>query len=321
MNRTTPPPGRLKAFDPASDAEAVIRLIEDSFNLKGDPESMSIIEQMRQATQNQSAWNALPGTEYRQPGYVWVVDGRIVGNINIISFMERLRHIALIANVAVKPEFQHLGIATAMTKHALRYARQKRAAEVWLQVSADNVAARNLYAGLGFDSIRRLNNWVLEQGEPKLRSFGNCDPTVFKLTRRRLGDWGAQRGWLECAYPPDTRWYAPVNFNQFPPFSWLNPLSWDPSGSLTHFALRRAGQLAGALTWQRGMMKSDHLWLALPETEAEDTNTLCLLGDFLNNHWQGRVTRLEYPVDRAEAVLEKLGFRLNRTLEWMKLRK
>ena len=315
-----PPPGRLKAYDPAQDAEAVIKLIEESFKLNNDPESMSIINQMRQSAQRQTQLGLNQGV-YRQPGYVWVVNDRIVGNINIISFLDKLRHIALIANVAVKPEFQHQGIASAMTKHALRYAQQKRASEVWLQVGSENLAARNLYTKMGFEVIRRVSNWVLDQAQPKLRAQSGCDSTLFKLTGRQLGDWIEQKAWLEAAYPTDTRWYASVNFSQFQPLAWLNPFSWDWVGNLSHFALRREHALAGLLSLQTGMQNADYLWLAIPENPDEDIALTCLVANFLNNEWGGRTTRLEYPDGRMEKTLTRLGFRLNRRLEWMKLRK
>ncbi len=317
---TISPPGHLKAYDPAKDAEAVIKLVEESFNLKNDPEGRGVINQMRLSAQRQTQWSSIPVGDHRQPGYVWVVNGQIVGNINIISFLDKLRHIALIANVAVKPEFQHLGIATAMTKQALRYAKQKRAAEVWLQVTSDNLAARNMYANLGFEVIRRVNNWVLDEGAPKLRSQVSCDPKVYKLTGRRLGDWSKQKTWLEEVYPLDTRWYASVSFSQFQPLVWLNPFSWDLAGNLTHFALRKKSELGGILTWQRGMQNADYLWLALPQDQEEDAILSCLLGQFLNNEWEGRSTRLEYPDGRSENTLERLGLRLNRKLDWMKLK-
>jgi len=315
------PPGRLKAYDPAQDADAVIKLIEESFHLKNDPESMSIINQMRQSAERQTQLGLNVGGMYRQPGYVWVLNDQIVGNINIISFLDKLRHIALIANVAVKPEFQHLGIASAMTKHALRYAMQKRASEVWLQVGSDNLAARSLYAGLGFEVIRRVNNWVLDPTTPKLRPLGNCDAALFRLTSRRLGDWAMQKTWLEAAYPTDTRWYASVNFSQFQPLAWLNPFSWDWVGNLTHFALRKEQKLAGLLSWQTGMQNADYLWLAIPENPEEDNLLTCLVRNFLDNEWGGRTTRLEYPEGRMEIALERLGFHLNRRLNWMKFKR
>ena len=317
----TTPPGRLKAYNPAQDAEAVIELIEGSYNNENDPESVSVIQQMRLSAQRQQQLGWLSGGGYGQPGYVWMVDDRIVGNINIISFLDKLRHIALIANVAVIPEFQHHGIAKAMTKHALRYAQQKRAAEVWLQVDSNNLAARNLYEGLGFQVVRSVNNWVLDPAELKKRDLQICDEACLTLSGRCPSDWRKQKIWLESAYPSDTRWYAPVNFSKFSPLAWLNPFNWDSDGYLTHFAVRMTRELAGVLTWQRGMTKSDYLWLALPQDQNEAISLNCLMGNFLKNEWSGRTTRLEYPVERAETTFESLGFRLNRRLDWMKLRR
>ena len=315
------PPGRLKAYDPVRDVNAVLKLLEVSFNLNNDPESMITINQMRQSAQQQAQGGFVSGGGFRQPGYVWVVDDQIVGNINIVSFLDKLRHIALIANVAVKPEFQHLGIATAMTKHALRYAQQKRASEIWLQVGSDNLAARNLYAGLGFEVIRKVNNWVLEQAQTGIKVQADCDSARFKITDRRLGDWSKQKSWLEATYPIDTRWYASVNFSQFRPGSWLNPFSWDWAGNLTHFALRKEHLLAGLLSWQTGMQHADYLWPAIPENPDEEHVLTCLVANFVNNEWGGRTTRLEYPDKRMEKPLERLGFHLNRRLDWMKFKR
>ena len=315
------PPGQLKAFDPAIDAESVIRLIEESFQLQNDPESMLVIEQMRQTIARQNLPGILVANEARQPGYVWLIDGQIVGNINIISFLDNLRHIALIANVAVKPEFQHLGIAKALTKQALRYCEQKRAAEVWLQVSEENVAAHKLYLGLGFEVIRPVNSWLIEKKPAPYTTLEDSTPSETKFCKRMFWDYPKQKTWLDKTYPVETRWYAAVNFAQFPPLSWFNPFTWDSGSSLSHFSLRKQGELLGVLSWQRGLLKSDHLWLAIPENEKEAEVIGALTRSFLQNEWEGKTLRLEYPGGRAEKSLENAGFKLNRRLQWMKLKK
>jgi len=315
------PPGQLKAFDPSTDVDQVIKLIEESFNLHNDPESLMAIEQMRRSANRQEQFGVLPGEVYQQPGYVWKIDGAIVGNINIISFMENLRHIALIANVAVKPEFQHLGIANAMTKQALRYCQQTRASEVWLQVSEENVAAHKLYLGLGFEVVRPVNNWLIEKKSAAFHPSADSTPSEIKISSRMFWDYPKQKVWLEETYPLETRWYASVNFAQFPPLSWLNPLTWDSGSSLSHFTLRKQSELLGVLSWQRSLQKSDYLWLAIPENEKEAEAISALMGYFLQNEWKGKPLRLEYPGGRAEESLEKAGFKLNRRLQWMKLKK
>ena len=314
----TLPPGQLKAFDPSTDVGAVIKLIEESFNLQNDSESLMAIEQMRRSAERQEQFGVLPGDAYQQPGYVWKIDGAIVGNINIISFLDNLRHIALIANVAVKPEFQHLGIAKALTKQALRYCEQKRASEVWLQVSEENVAAHKLYLGLGFEIIRPVNNWLIEKKPASFLPSTNSMPSETKIGSRMFWDYPKQKIWLEETYPVNTRWYASVDFAQFPPLSWLNPLTWDSGSNLSHFVLRKQSELLGVLSWQRGLQKTDYLWLAIPENEKEGEVIAALMGHFLQNEWEGKTLRLEYPGGRAEKSLAKAGFKLNRRLQWMK---
>ncbi len=315
------PPGQLKAFNPSTDAGEVIKLLEESFNLQNDPESLMAIEQMRRSADRQEQFGVLPGNEAQQPGYVWKIDGAIVGNINIISFLDNIRHVALIANVAVKPEFQHLGIAKALTKQALRYCEQTRASEVWLQVSEENVAAHKLYLGLGFEIIRPINNWMIEKKPAPLPPSAGSMPPDSKIGSRMFWDYPKQKAWLEKTYPVNTRWYASVDFAQFPPLSWLNPLTWDSGSSLSHFILRKQRELLGVLSWQRGLQKTENLWLAIPENGKEAEAIAALMGYFLHNEWQGKTLRLEYPGGRAEKSLEDAGFKLNRRLQWMKLRR
>jgi hypothetical protein len=142
-----------------------------------------------------------------------------------------------------------------------------------------------------------------------------------KIGSRMFWDYPKQKIWLEKTYPVNTRWYASVDFAQFPPLSWLNPLTWDSGSSLRHFILRKQSELFGVLSWQRGLQKSDYLWLAIPENEKEGEAIAVLTGYFLQNEWQGKTLRLEYPGGRAEESLANAGFKLNRRLQWMKLKR
>ena len=315
------PPGFIRSYNPIKDADEVIQLIEESFNLKNDPESRSVINQMRFNAERlrEGGWLFSPGSVH--PGFVWVVDERIVGNISVIFFFEKLRQIALIANVAVQPEYQQMWFATLQTRHALRFIKQKRVSEVWLQVSSDNQTAQGLYAGLGFQSVRRLNNWIKEKRLSQGNWSNSLEMESLWMEPRRFSDWSTQKRWLEETYPCDTRWYSSVKFSLFSPLSFLNPLNWDEFDVLRHYALRQENSLLGLLRWQRGAIsRSDNLWLALAKDEYEERNTRYLLSKFFDKEWSGRPLRVEYPEGRAEKAFENLGFRLARRLEWMKLK-
>ena len=313
------PPGFIRGYNPVTDAETVVQLIADSFALKDDSEGMRILNQMRENARRvqENSWHSpLPANH---PGYVWVLDGQVVGNITIISFLDRLRHIALIANVSVKPELRGLGIASALTKQALRFTKAKRAAEVWLQVKDDNQAAKLLYKKFGFELIRKVNNWERAARLP-LPADLKTAAAEYSLSRRKLFDWHKQNVWLRETYPPDTRWYATVDFSRFSPLGGLNLSNWDDHSSLTHFSLRENGSLAGVLTWQQGLPKADRLWLALEQSPFEEQRLQALLGGFHEQALSQRSLRLEYPHGRAEKLLHQLGYQLTRCLDWMKLK-
>lgn len=312
------PPGFLRPYRPTDDSEVVLQLITESFRLKEDPEGMYALQQMRESARRQSEKSWFSPAVANQPGFVWEMDGQVVGNISIISFLDKLRHIALIANVAVCPEYQGRGIATALTKHALGYVKSKRAHQVWLQVSADNLVAKHMYTNLGFDIVRTTNQWSLND-VARQRPVGNHETPTYSFAPRRFLGWGWQKQRLLESYPADTRWYGNVEFGKFSPWSILNLLAWDEASFLHHFILREQGELAGVLSWQRGLPRSDALWLAFEQTPAEDDRIYALTAHFLEHHWQKRATRLEYPLGRGERALDKLGFRLSRRLDWMKL--
>lgn len=318
MPPSTNPPGFIRSYDPIKDAEEVIRLIEKSFNLQNDPESRNVINQMRLNSQRlrEGGWLFNPGTI--NPGFVWVIDNRIVGNINILFFFENLKQIALIANVAVQPEYQKMGIATSLTKHALRFIKHKRVAEIWLQVSGENQAARKMYSDLGFQFIRRINCWSKEGQFTRRVQTPLPDRQSFSWGPRRISDWSFQKGCLEGLYPKDTRWYSSLKFNLFSPFSILNPLNWDDLDALQHFALRKEKKLIGILSLQKQLSRSDNLWFALRQDENEEEYLNTLLTIFLEREWSGRPLRVEYPDKHCEKVFKSLAFHLVRRLDWMK---
>jgi ribosomal protein S18 acetylase RimI-like enzyme len=312
------PPGFIRGFDPVSDADVVVDLIADSFTIHNDQEGMRLLNQMRENARRARDDSWFLPNQGSHPGYVWIIDGQIVGNITIISFLERLRHIALIANVAVRPEFRGLGIASALTHQALRFAKAKRAWQVWLQVNDNNHAAQKMYEKLDFELVRRVNTWEIEDGRANLSEYFDL-PRGNQVLPRKFWEWGKHKQWLRECYPPDTRWYATVNFSAFSP-TYPGLLNWDDPSRLSHFSLHQNEKLNGILTWQQGLPRTDYLWLALQESPLENEQAYLLLAHFLQNEWEQRSIKVEYPGNRAEETFLRLGFKHTRKLNWMKLR-
>lgn len=312
--QSSPPPGKLRSFSPEKDMEVVADLIEDSFHLKDDPEGQRIVRQMREYAIRQRN-GFLPG---RAPGpsrgFVWEVEGRVVGNTSIILFDRGIKRINLIANVAVRPEFRNRGIARRLTQHALRVVAQQGLSETWLQVRRDDQRAISLYSGLGFAQFKTLSQWRKEGS--KLPRAEHQPRGV--ISRRRYGDWPCQKRWLDELYPRETRWYSPVDFACFAPYAWLNPYNWADMFTLRHYWLREGDRPLASLTLQTTDNPVDNLWLGTEADGEEDLNLARLLGVFLSQKWNGRPLACEYPADRAEEAFTENGFTLTRTLSWMK---
>lgn len=56
-----------------------------------------------------------------------------------------------LANLAVKPEYQSLGIGTKLIQYCQQQAKRQGATSLWISVSIDNPRARQLYQKQGFE--------------------------------------------------------------------------------------------------------------------------------------------------------------------------
>ena len=70
-----------------------------------------------------------------------------------------------IVNICVKPDMQCQGHGYNLLQEVLRYAKQHKTNNVFLEVSESNLAAHNLYSKLGFSEIgNRKNYYKTEKG-------------------------------------------------------------------------------------------------------------------------------------------------------------
>ncbi|MEV7660827.1 ribosomal protein S18-alanine N-acetyltransferase [Paenarthrobacter sp. NPDC089316] len=76
-------------------------------------------------------------------------DGGIVGYAGLMC----IEPIADVQTIAVVPEFEGKGIGSAMLTELIDEARRRRAADVLLEVRADNPRAQQLYLRFGFEQI------------------------------------------------------------------------------------------------------------------------------------------------------------------------
>ncbi len=212
--RRTPFSG-LRPLDVGRDLAAVANLIAEAFQDDMDPAGERAIRDMRAM----GRWALLfgwmdrfaPPGEGMAPGFVWVEDDRIVGNVSVRRGGP-LRRGWMIGNVAVAREWRRRGIARALMQAAIDLARRHHGDWVALQVRSDGTAARSLYESLGFTVLgetihyRRTHLAPVAQpgslGEDRVRRGAARDgERIYRLA--------------QAAIPEELRWAEPLRRDDF----------------------------------------------------------------------------------------------------------
>ncbi|MEX2162149.1 MAG: GNAT family N-acetyltransferase [Anaerolineales bacterium] len=304
-------PRKLRPFDLRGDLLAVADLVELCFADTLDADGRLYIRQMRNAARGIPTLDAYGAqSEASLGGYVWVENEKLVGNLSLVPHRYEGRRLYLIANVAVHPDHRRRGIARELTLAALQEAERRGRPETWLQVDEKNLAAVDLYRGMGFTERMRRTSWRLyARREAELPVPADLDVRL-----RRPADWPAQKRWLQASYPADVRWQLPLNLNLLQP-GWRGALERAfGERRVQQWSARRDGELLGVLSWQSSSLETDRLWLAAdPQQEAAVIPALTAYARLR----PGRTLALNYPGGQAQAAFEGAGYRAARTLIWM----
>jgi ribosomal protein S18 acetylase RimI-like enzyme len=173
----------VRPFNPYRDLGAVAELIGVAFGDRLDPAGRATLDEMRRAAR----WGALLGWLYSAggmgstQGFVWVEEGRIVGNVSLRRALEWNGF--LVGNVAVHPDWQGRGIARALMETALDEISTQGGRWVGLEVEADNQVARRLYESEGFRQIGEVLHMLRPAGMPYAGKPSQC-PALRRGRRR-----------------------------------------------------------------------------------------------------------------------------------------
>ena len=190
-------------------------------------------------------------------GYVWVEEGRIIGNISLVPYYLHGKRYYLVANVAVHPDFQQRGIARAMTQQAIAHMRQRRAPSAWLHVREENTPAVTLYSHLGFVERSRRTAWhsIRNFSPPQAIDGLEISPTPAR-------NWPMMSAWLDQTYPAELSWHLPFNHHVVNPGWWGKTYRFVNNIYIQQWSAWLHGKLCAAVTWQPAMSASNLLWLA-----------------------------------------------------------
>ncbi|NOZ29900.1 MAG: GNAT family N-acetyltransferase [Chloroflexi bacterium] len=239
----------LRPLDPRRDLSQVADLIEHAFAGELDPTGQAALRELRLMghlggmvgwLSRASDWPQLFG------GYVWIEDGRVVGNVTVQRADVHARRWQ-IANVAVDPAYRRHGIGRALMEAALEHIHLHGGTWAVLQVREDNEIARRLYERLGFEAITGTSE-LRRPAPPK-----NPPPMPSPLPMEPL----PPQAWREiydlamAATPPLAQWWQPLRLHRFRITvdqrlgEWLNRLI--ARERVWRLGLRRDRQLIAAL--------------------------------------------------------------------------
>ncbi len=318
---TAQPPGRARWIDIRRDLPEVVTLLEVAFGENLDADGRHVFAMLRRVAEDPQAqkWyrrHEVPGAPLY--GYVWEVDGRIVGNVSLVRLAGRGLRRYLVVNVAVHPAYRRMGIARRLMEYALAYVYRRHAKEVWLQVEADNQPAINLYRGLVFEARQLVTVWRTDVPSRPDAPTVVPMPDVHvhsRLVRRK--DWPLQKQWLQATYSEDLVWHYPL-----PPTLALAPTwrgwLWRATHPLTYrqWVAYRGGKLRAALALcHRAFAASDEVLIAAsPDLMPEEMAALAVP---LQNRRTSRPLRAELPQGFLQQALPAAGFGIARQLLWM----
>jgi ribosomal protein S18 acetylase RimI-like enzyme len=181
-----PQPSRgLRALDPARDLGQIADLVEHTFADEPDDAGRRAVTELRRLNQQRTLLWVLSRTSQEFgdafSGFVWVENGRIVGNTSITR-EDPLGLRWLLSSVAVEPGYRRRGIARAMVNAAVEHAREHGAHWVELLVKVGNSGAVTLYEQTGFVSLESVT--TLRAPSVPTVSQHSCDPALAPIQKR-----------------------------------------------------------------------------------------------------------------------------------------
>ncbi len=197
----------IRPINTTRDMPKVLRLLNQVFSPTLDAEGRRALNRMGNQPPFAIRLNRL-GQKFAA-GYVYEVDGQIIGNVSIIPTTVNGR--VIIANVAVHDEYRRNGIANQLMEAALDHLQHRAVRHVLLQVDVDNHGALQLYHNLHFKTIGTTTFWTANPGSWR-EIASPSDVPIRPLQGKEFRD--AYNLDLQT-YPIDLNWPDPININTY----------------------------------------------------------------------------------------------------------
>lgn len=198
----------LRPVDMSRDISQIVDLLRMVFKDTLDIEDRQWLGDAGQSYMPEALTRLNPAASRLANGFVWVADGRIVGNATLLPTKIWGRY--LVANVAVHPSYRRHGIARELMHAVTDSVRARHGRVILLQVVKDNYPAIDLYTSLGYQSVGDMTTWYATSGRTRqisaILSSGPA-PEVRPLSNRM---WRAAYQLDTSCVPADLNWPEPL---------------------------------------------------------------------------------------------------------------
>jgi GNAT superfamily N-acetyltransferase len=256
-------------------------------------------------------------------GFVWIEDGRLVGNTSVYPTSLPNGFAWIIANVAVHPDYRGRGIASRLVQASLDMIRQRRRngnSPAILQVEADNATAQHIYTRLGFVAERSWTQWRRSSTVRTPPPYDYATHKSIYITRRRPNEWRQEYALAQRLRPSalgGLGWMRPLHPSLFrrPLLKRLgDAISFR---SIERLVIRGDQDELRAVMWLESAFAASSVQLTLmvePEFQGEYNEALINLA--ARQYSLRSALSLEHPTDdlTTAAVLQRYNFHAQRTL-------
>ncbi len=323
-------PDGLRPINLRTDLAQLADLIELVFASSMDASGRAAIREMRYLSKMGIGLSVLSsmgemGGQSHNMGYVWIANGRLVGNVSVYGTGSSpgMEAAWIIANVGVHPDYQRRGIARRLMQASIDMIHHRGGKMAVLQVDEDNDAARALYQSLGFVDERVWTQWY--------RSEAYHPPPIIEMrdvhiAHRRPNEWQAEYALAQQVRPQQKGgmgWLRPLHPHLFRDRWWRRLLGWLSFSRTERFVIRDdTEQQILASLWVETKIGGSRAQLSLmtaPEYLGVYDKYLLHLAA---RRFGGRAALLiDHPADEeaTSAILRHLHFRPRRTVVNMRL--
>jgi ribosomal protein S18 acetylase RimI-like enzyme len=312
--------------EPSRDLRQVAALIEEAFADQLDFRGQRALRELKtMSSLGPLLWlldRLSPEFHETFSGFVWVEEGRVVGNVTVNRSSWRSRR-WFISNVAVERAYQGQGIARELMQAAISVARDRGGESVTLQVRADNAPALKLYRDFGFEELMGATELQLE----RVAQVPFVPAEGFTLRRRDYSEWHKEYELAQAATLAGEQRARPIREEHFRKgfaervIDWLGDIF---AGQRTYrLAVDEGDRFIATLTvcaswlWGRhGLKIMVHPDYRGQVEEMLVTHALALLGNY-----PGQEVTVKMSVSYQEAIeiLKRYGFVEEKTLVQMRL--